>query len=331
MAQVLLTQGIHESAQAQLAQLAKVVIAPNTEAQTLRQLAGTCEVMVVRCTVPADLFDAAPGLRGIVRHGAGADMIPLEAASQRGVLVSNVPGANANAVVEHTLAGMIQLSRRSQLVSETLQRGSAWNAARALAEQGMELRGRTVGIIGYGHVGRPLAQLCGAGLGMQVLVNRHSQAAVDAPATSVSLQELLTRSDVVVVACPLTERTRGLIGPAEIQRMRDGALLLNIGRGAVVDEAALLQALRSGKLGGAALDVFDQQPLPAAHSFWDAPNLILTPHAAGLSAQGMVAMGEGVVRAVKHLLRGRMPPHCLNPQAWPAFVKRLSLHEMRSG
>ena len=137
-----------------------------------------------------------------------------------------------------------------------------------------------------------------------------------------SLPALLAGCDYLVLACPLTESTRGLIGAPELARLRPGACIVNVARGPVVDTDALVEALRSGRLGGAALDVFDAQPLPDGHPLWSMPNVLVTPHVAGITDDSMRRMGEGAARAVASLLRGELPPHCVNPQALPAFQRR---------
>ena len=137
-----------------------------------------------------------------------------------------------------------------------------------------------------------------------------------------SLPALLDGSDYLVLACPLTEHTRGLIGAPELARLRPGACVVNVARGPVIDTDALVEALRSGHLGGAALDVFDPQPLPDGHPLWSMPNVLVTPHVAGITDDSMRRMGEGAARAVASLLRGELPPHCINPQALPAFLRR---------
>jgi D-3-phosphoglycerate dehydrogenase / 2-oxoglutarate reductase len=279
-------------------------------------------VVVVRSQLPDDIFEAAPSLVGAVRHGTGVDMIPLDRASARGVLVANVPGVNANAVAEHVLRSMLSLARRAPQVSNLLER-QGWGAARAAAEGGVELRGRTLGVIGFGHVGRALARLAHLGLGMQVLAHSRTpwhEPDYVAPAT---LDELMARSDVVVLACPLTAETRGLVGANQLARMRRGSWLVNVARGPVVDEAALLDALQRGHLDGAALDVFDVQPLPADHPFRSLPQVLVTPHAAGVSDDSMRAMGLGAVEAVERLLRGECPPTCVNAEALPTFLERV--------
>jgi D-3-phosphoglycerate dehydrogenase len=320
MVHILLTQAIHPAVQARLAELGEVRVAADTLPDTLRRDAAGCSVVVVRAPLPDDIFDAAPSLVGAVRHGAGVDMIPVEAATARGVLVANVPGANAHTVAEHVLLSLLHLARRRGSVQAHLQTGTeGWAAARALADTGFELPGRTIGLVGYGHVGQAIARLC-SGLAMRVLAHSPSGPRKGAPATEhVTLGALLSRSDFVVLACPLTAQTRGLIGAAELAAMRPGACLVNVARGPVVQEAALIDALRSGRLAGAALDVFDVQPLRDDHPYRQMEQVLLTPHVAGITEDSMRRMGLGVVIAVDHLLRGDVPPNCINPQAEAAF------------
>lgn len=318
---VLLTNAIHPDAHTRLARVADVVVAPDAGAATLRNAAQGCSVVVVRAQLPDDIFDVATTLTGAVRHGTGVDMIPIDAATARGVLVANVPGVNANAVAEHVLRSMLSLARRTQQVSAVL-RDQGWAAARAAAERGVELRGRTLGLVGFGHVGQAVARLAHLGLGMRVLVHRRSPWRETGGASPATLDELMANSDVLVLACPLTPQTRGLIGAERLARMQRGSWLVNVARGPVVDEAALLDALQRGHLAGAALDVFDTQPLPAGHPFWQMPQVLVTPHAAGVTDDSMRAMGLGAVEAVEQLLRGECPPTCVNRQALSAFSAR---------
>jgi len=325
MSRILLTQAIHPQAQARLAEQGDVIVAPDTAPDTLRACAVGCQVVMVRAQLPDDMFDAAASLIGAVRHGAGVDMIPLAAATARGVLVANVPGVNANAVAEHVLRSMLQLARHSGPMALRLrQRSAGWATARAFADAGFELAGRTLGLIGFGHVGRAIARLCGTSLSMTVLAHTRSPLAPDEIVVRrVPLRELLARSDFVVLACPLTDATRGLIGASELALMKRGACLVNVARGPVVQEQALIEALRSGRLAGAALDVFDAVPLRDDHPYWEMEQVLITPHVAGITEDSMLRMGHAAVLAVAHLLRGEVPPNCINPQAVPAFMKRL--------
>ncbi|HZF25525.1 MAG TPA: hydroxyacid dehydrogenase [Steroidobacteraceae bacterium] len=324
MPRILLTQAIHPQAQARLAEQGEVIVAPNTSPDALRACAIGCEVLVVRAQLPDDIFDAAASLIGAVRHGAGVDMIPIAAATARGVLVANVPGVNANTVAEHVLRSILQLARRTAPMTLHLrERSSGWAKARAFADAGFELAGRTLGLVGFGHVGRAIARLCGTGLSMTVLAHTRSPLAPDEMiARRVPLPELLAQSDFVVLACPLTDETRGLIGAAELALMKRGAYLVNVARGPVVQEGPLIEALQAGRLAGAALDVFDAIPLRDDHPFWEMEHVLITPHVAGITEDSMLRMGHAAVLAVAHLLRGEVPLNCINPQAVPGFLAR---------
>ena len=325
MPRILLTQAIHPRVQARLGSLGEVRVAPDTAADTLRRAAQGCAVVVVRAPLPDDIFAAAPSLVGAVRHGAGIDMIPIEAATARGVLVANVPGVNANTVAEHVLRSMLELARRRQALARQLHaHGSrGWAGARALADAGFELAGRTVGLVGYGHVGQAIGRICASGLAMQVLAHTRSELSAGTQwATRVAMADLLQRSDFVVLACPLTDETRGLMGAQQLALMRGSAYLINVARGPVVQEAALIEALKTRRLAGAALDVFDTQPLPEDHPYWQMDQVLITPHVAGITEDSMLRMGFGAALAVEHLLRGEMPPNCINPQAVAAFNQR---------
>ncbi len=330
-ARILLTQSIHPVVQARLAQLGEIVVAPDTAADSLRRAAAGCAVVVVRAPLPPDIFEAAPGLIGAVRHGAGVDMIPIEAASAHGVLVANVPGVNANAVAEHVVSSMLQFARQRAAMTARLLRNTArdgghdWAPARTLADRSFELAGRTVGLIGYGHVGRAIARLCSVGFAMNALAHTRSDFTDGKSwAQRVLLSELLQSSDFVVLACPLTPRTRGLIGATELALMKRGAFLINVARGPVVQEAALLEALQANRIAGAALDVFDEQPLPDHHPFWRMDQVLITPHIAGITEDSMLRMGHAATQAVARLLQGEVPEHCINPQAVPAFRERFA-------
>jgi D-3-phosphoglycerate dehydrogenase len=325
MPRILLTQDIHPLAQVRLAELGQVIVAPNTAHDTLRDCAAGCDVVMVRAQLPDDIFATTTSLIGAVRHGAGVDMIPIASATAHGVLVANVPGVNANAVAEHVLRSMLQLARHGKPMASQLHgRSAGWAKARAFADTGFELAGRTVGLVGFGHVGRAIARLCAGSLSMRVLAHTRSPLASDDPvARRVPLPELLAQSDFVVLACPLTDTTRGLIGASELALMKRGACLINVARGPVVHEEALIEALQSGRLAGAALDVFDAIPLRDDHPYWEMNHVLITPHVAGITQDSMLGMGQAAVLAVAHLLRGEMPPNCINPQAWPVFLGRI--------
>lgn len=310
-ARVLLTGPVDAQTWQDLAALAQVVLAPDAGADTLRRCIADADVLVVRSALPADLLDFAPRLRGIVRHGVGVDMIPLEAANRRGIAVANVPGSNRHAVAEHVM-GAIGVLRRHSLRMDTVLRSRGWDASRAFAEGAAELHGHTLGIVGLGAIGSRVAEIAHHGYGMAVLGHQRRLADLPAFVEGTALDSLLARSDAVVLALPLTAQTRGLIDARRIALMRPQAILVNVSRGALVDEAALVDALRTHRIAGAALDVFETQPLPQGHALCGLDNVLLTPHAAGLTVDSMRRMGAGTVLEVGRLLNGMLPVNCVN-------------------
>jgi D-3-phosphoglycerate dehydrogenase len=311
---VLLTNPIHPELQAQLAQTCAVVLAPDTQPETLIRLAADAHAIVVRAHLPPALFDHAPHLRAVVRHGVGLDMIPVEVATARGIPVANLPGSNTSAVVEYALAAMLHLRRGLANMDVTLRR-DGWAVARALADPGTDLAGSTCGIVGVGAIGSRMAQVASA-LGMRVLGLTRRPASLPVGVEAADKAALFAQSDVVVLCCPLNDSTRRLVDAATLAAMKRSALLINVSRGPVVDTAALVAALRAGRLGGAALDVHEQQPLKGIEPVFDVPNLLLTPHVAGVTDSSMRAMSVAAIDTLMALLRGECPANVVNPQVF---------------
>lgn len=318
---VLLTNPIEAGAVDHLAQHCQVVLAENTQGDTLCRLAQDASFIVVRAPLPPSLFESAHRLRAVVRHGAGLDMIPIPEASAHGVAVANVPGVNATTVAEYVLGQMLNLNRQLGLVNQTL-RSQSWGAARQLSDTARDLRGRTVAVVGMGAIGQAVAHLCGVGFGMQVLgVTRRAQA--DTPNLRyLSLHEALPLADMLVLACPLNDDTRGMIGAQELSLLPRDAQLINVSRGPVVVEAALLQALATGHLAGAALDVFAHQPLPPDSHLLNFPQVLLSPHMAGITQESMSRMSSVAVEQILQMLRGDLPTHWVNTDAREAILRR---------
>jgi D-3-phosphoglycerate dehydrogenase len=311
---VVLTNPIHAEAVALLAPQARVVTAPDTAPATLRDLAREAAGLIVRAQLPDDILDHAPRLRGIVRHGVGLDFVPLEAATARGIPVANLPGSNTQAVAEYVFAALFHLRRRLGPLDGAL-RGAGWGPAKSLASDLAEIGGTTIGILGTGEIGRRVARIARAGFGMRVLGHSRSARTEDGLFEAVDRAALFAQSDAVVVACPLTPETRGLVDETLIGRMRPDAVLINVARGPIVRAEALAAALRAGTIGGAALDVFDVQPLPEDHPYFACPNLLLTPHVAGTSAESLRVMGLGAAEEMLRILRGEPPRNLVNPAA----------------
>jgi len=266
--------------------------------------------LIVRNHLPQDIFEHAPRLRAVVRHGVGLDMIPVEQATARKIVVANLPGSNTTAVVEYCLGAMLHLRRGLANMDASL-RHAGWGPARKQADTGTELRDTTCGIVGVGTIGTQLAGVVQA-LGMRTIGLTRRPDALPKGVQAVDKATLMRESDVIVLCCPLTPETRGLIDAAALALVKPSAILINVARGPVVDTAALLDALNRQAIGGAALDVHDVQPMPADAAILNAPNVLLTPHVAGTTATSMYRMSNGAVDDMLKLLRGEAPSHPVN-------------------
>ncbi len=291
---------IAEAVNASLRPLAGLEVEERTElwrnrGALLEAVAGA-HGLVVRNQVRVDveLLDAAPGLRVIGRLGAGLDNLDLDALRDRGVSVVHGGGLNARAVAEYVIGAALDLARRLAR-SDREVRGGGWHR-----RVGFELKGKTLGVIGLGATGAETARL-GLAMGMTGLgFDPHLEPPEGVAATS--LDDLLVHAHVLSLHVPLTRATRGLIGARELELLPDGAIVINAARGGVVDEAALLAALESGHLGGAALDVREQEPPPSGDPLAARDDVLLTPHLAGLTLESQQAIAAHVLTGVRSCL-----------------------------
>jgi D-3-phosphoglycerate dehydrogenase len=311
---VLLTDTIHPHWHAQLAQHCEVMTAPDAKPATIATLIADVDGLIVRNKLAEDVFEHAPNLRFVVRHGVGLDMIPVPAATARRLPVANLPGSNTTAVAEYCFAAMLHLRRGLATIDRRL-RSEGWVAARASADDGIELGGGVLGIVGVGAVGSRVATIASA-FGMTVLGLTRRPETLPSNVQAADKRELFSRADVVVLSCALNDATRGLVDAPTLALMKPSALVINVSRGPVVDTTALIAALRDRQLGGAALDVHDRQPLVPSEPVFEAPNLLLTPHVAGMTATSLAGMSRGAVETMLALLRGERPSNVVNPDVW---------------
>ena len=309
---VLLTNAMHPDGEAILAPHVRMIVPPDAKAETLREWAREADGIIVRAKLPDDIVDHAPRLKGMVRHGVGLDFIPFAAATARGIAVANLPGSNTNAVAEYVMSALMHLRRPLYQLDSTL-RGKGWNAARTAADGFAELSTTTLGILGVGTIGRRIADIARDSFRMKVLGTSRRKGTLPRGVEEVSLEDLFSRSDAIAVCCALTDETCGMVSRGVIARMRPHAVLINVSRGAVIETPALVEALRANKIGGAALDVFDVQPLPVNDPLFDCPNLLLTPHTAGITATSGRAMAMGSAEEMLRILRGEQPLNLVNP------------------
>ena len=297
----------------------EVEVRPRLERQTLLSRIGEFDALVVRSEtrVDAELLGAARRLKVVGRAGVGVDNIDVEAATRCGVVVVNTPEANTLAVAEHTLGLMLALARHIPRAHHHVVAERRWERHQFM---GVQLAGRTLGLVGLGRIGAEVARRARA-LGMTVLaydpyVGADRAAALGVEA--VSLSELLARSDFVSIHCPLTPKTRHLIGEAELARMKPGARLINCARGGIVDEAALAGALKAGHLAGAAVDVFEEEPPRNSPLFEVGDRLVVTPHLGASTQEAQSGAAVQVAEDVLRVLRGEFPRHAVNLPAIPS-------------
>ncbi len=288
--------------------------------------------LIVRSETRVDAEVIAHGskLRVIGRAGIGVDTIDVEAATHRGIIVMNTPQANTTATCEHTLAMMLALARNIPQADASLRRGE-WTRSKFM---GVQLQGKTLGVIGLGRIGTQVAKRAQC-FGMEVIAYDpyvSEEAARANKVLLVSLDELLAQSDFVTLHSSLTQGSRGLLDAAAIAKMKPGARVINVARGALVDSQALYEALASGKLAGAALDVFEEEPLPPDSPLLKLPNIVLTPHLGASTAEAQRDVSIQIAEQVLDALHERdvrnavnFPP--IDPAAWPIIRPYLKLAE----
>jgi D-3-phosphoglycerate dehydrogenase / 2-oxoglutarate reductase len=315
------THELHRQAMDMLSNAGEFVIASTLGADTLTREAENAQIVIVRAPLPPSLFERAPRLRAAIRHGAGLDMIPVGAATKAGVLVANVPGVNARSVAEHVFFVTLALLRRFREMDRDL-RSKGWVEGRDHANSAHELAGRTIGIVGMGNVGKEVARIAHFGFGLEVIANTRDRRNLPENVAFATIDDLVRQSDIIVLCCPLTLETTGLISEDRIRQMKPEALLVNVSRGPVIDDAALLKALAGRKIGGAALDVFATQPLPDDHPYFSFDNVIVTPHLAGITEESMMRMGVGAAEEAIRVLDGGLPVNLCNPEAVELYRRR---------
>jgi len=277
------------------------------------EIAGSTGLVTIPAdAVGAELFDAAgPSLRIVANFGVGYDSVELAEATRRGIVVSNTPDVLTEATAELTVALMLALLRRLVEGDRLVRRRDEWALAPTFL-LGEGLAGKTLGIVGLGRIGREVARLAEA-FGMRVVHTRGS-----GPYEELPLDRLLAEADVVSLHVPLTPETRHLIGAPELALMRPSAVLVNVSRGPVVDEAALVDALVEDRIAGAALDVYEHEPEVSA-GLLGLENVVLSPHLGSSTHVAREEMGMLCADALEAvLLRDEMPANAVNPEAWKA-------------
>ena len=311
---------IHDDVLAELRALGQVHLGYGPTAVAYQQVQDVVEAVMLRSeTFDRDKIANSPRLRIIARHGVGSDNVDVDAATDAGVWVTITPGRNARAVAEHVFALALALGRKIPAAAGRTRDGF-WSQNKAELT-GFELHGRTLGLLGLGSIGSLVLPIARA-FGMQVLVTDpvldHAQVAA-LGARKVEFDELLAGSDVLSLHVPLVASTRHIIDEAALARLRPGAVLINTSRGGLIDEQAMVAALRSGRLRGAALDVLEAESVdmknPLPHNTLPISaldNLIVTPHVAGQTEESLREVGRAATACIRQALAGAVPDNHLN-------------------
>jgi len=321
---ILIADSIHPSALAMLREKAELVDAVGASEEELMEKISDVDAVMLRSKpkLTSDVLRHAKRLKVIGRAGVGVDNIDVDYATKKGVIVVNAPEASTTTVAEHTFGMILSLARKIPPAVASLKSGR-WEKKRFM---GVELKGKTLGIIGFGRIGSRVAEL-GKAFGMKVVAYDpyiSVEAARKKGVELVELEELLKVSDIITLHIPRTEKTIGLIGRKELEMMKSTAFLVNCARGGVVDEDALLHALKDGWIGGAALDVFEREP-PLGSALLELENLIATPHLGASTAEAQESASMSTARDVLAVLENRTPKNAVNMPAFgPEAMERLS-------
>ncbi|WP_250444840.1 C-terminal binding protein [Actinotalea sp. C106] len=293
---------------------AELVLTQSRDATELVENAAGAEgILVQYAQITAEVMDALPALRAIGRYGVGVDSVDVAAATERGIAVCNVPDYGTEAVSDHAVGMALAAARGIPRLDRGVRAGSF---DLAVVRPLYQTRDRVFGVVGMGLIGTATARKA-AGLGYEVIgydVAAEPGAATFHGFTSVSLDELLERSQVVSLHTPLTDSTRGMIGAAELARMRTDAILVNTSRGGVLDTPALVDALAAGSIRGAAIDVHEQEPLPPDHPLTTFDSVVLTPHLAWYTEESYDELKRRTVANVIDVVADRGPRNIVNPE-----------------
>ncbi len=308
---VLVTENIHQVGWETLRREAEAVAWPGQDKQPLIEAVADVQAILVRVAkISPEVIQAATHLRVVGKHGVGYDNIDIPAATARGVLVTNTPLANSTSVAEHALALLLAVARR---IGETARDLAQGRMRTQKVYQGIELSGKVMGVIGLGSAGLRLARMTGQGLGMRVLgFDPYKSPWPDGIEQCRELDPLLRQADFISIHVPLTKETHNLIGAAALATMKPTAVLVNTARGGIVDEAAVADAVTNGRLAGAGLDVVVDEPLRPSHALNGVPNIILTPHIAGVTEEAMMRMAQDSAEDILRVLKGERPKYPVN-------------------
>ena len=313
---ILIVQPIHESGVRVFDDRFDVHVASDPSAATvIKEIKGVEGVVVRMAPFTREIIEAADSLKVIGRHGVGVDTIDVKAATERGIVVTNTPEANALSVAEHTITAIGALAKRVVAYDRAIRTGG-WeirNSYRAI-----DLDGKTLGLVGIGRIGTLVARKAASAFNMKVIAFDPYVTPEKAREMGITLvptsEDVFKQADVVSMHTPLTPETRRFVNATRLGLMKPSAFLLNLSRGEVVDEKALYTALKTGVIAGAAIDVYDPEPPRDDNPLYELENIILSPHSAALTQECVIRMAVGAAEGVVDVLTGKTPQFVVNPE-----------------
>ncbi len=314
---VVVSQAPHPDAQKMLEERFTVVVPESSDEAVFTEACRDADAIVLRTNVAVTraVIEQCPNLKIVSRTGAGVDNVDVEAATERGILVCNVVGVNSVSVAEQAVTLMASVLKRVCYMDNAVRTGN-WKARRGNTTH--ELAGKTVGVVGLGNIGRRVASICSKGFGMKILAHdpyAKETIAKEGYTDCDSLEQLFSEADIVTLHCPNIPETHGLASRGLLSKMKPGAILVNSARGEVVDEPALVELLQQGKIAGAGLDVFEQEPPPADHPLYKLDNVVLSPHVGALTEEVSTKVALESAQAVLDFADGKMPKDVYNRDA----------------
>lgn len=313
---ILIVQPIHERGMQVFDDRFDVRVASDPSVATvIKEIKGVEGVVVRMAPFTREIIEAADALKVIGRHGVGVDTIDIRAATEKGIVVTNTPNANATSVAEHTLTAIGALAKRVVVYDHAIRVGR-WELRNSYGA--IDLDGKTLGLVGVGRIGSMVARRAAAAYNMKAIAFdpyiTPEKAREMGVTLCTSMDDIFRQADVVSLHTPLTPETRGLVNAARLRLMKPTAFLVNFSRGEVIDERALYDALKTGVIAGAAIDVYDPEPPLDNNPLFELDNILLSPHSAALTGECVIRMATGAAEGVVDVLTGRRPQFVVNPE-----------------
>jgi len=311
MKKVLLSKTIQPAAMDLLAGKVEPVILSDNSVETTKRLVADVEGIILRTNIKVtrEIVDAAPHLKIISRTGVGVDNVDVPAATEKGILVCHTPGLNAPSVAEQTLALILSLAKQLKMMDNAVRTGN-WQIR--YASKSVDLEGKMLGLVGVGRIGSSVAQKCRLAFNMKVIAYDPYVKQVEGVELCSSLDQVFSRADFVSIHVPYMKQTHHLVDARLLRLMKPDSCLINTSRGAVVDEKALIEALKNESIAGAGLDVFEEEPPSPDNPLFKFDNVVSTPHSAALSRECELKLAMAAAQAVVDYAEGKQPKYVYN-------------------